>query len=110
MSQTNTIGEQLRNEIVRRISSTTKVARIVLFGSAATGQMSRDSDVDLLVLEDEPGDVRQEMTRLRAALRGLETPFDVVVMSNSRFEETKDVIGGIAYPANKYGQVIYDAH
>lgn len=109
MNQARTIGEQLRNEIVRRICNTAAVARIVLFGSAATGQMSRDSDVDLLVLEDEPDDIRQEMMRLRAALRGLEMPFDVLVMSKKRFEETKDVIGGIAYPANKYGRVIYDA-
>ena len=49
------------------------------------------------------------MVRLRSALRGLDMPFDVLVMSKKRFEETKNVIGGIAYPANKYGQVIYDA-
>jgi uncharacterized protein len=109
MSQARTIGEQVRNEIVRRICNTAEVARIVLFGSAATGQMNRDSDVDLLILEDEPGDIHQEMLRLRAALRGLETPFDVLVMSKKRFEETKNIIGGIAYPANKYGQVLYDA-
>ena len=109
MSLTTTIGEQLRDEIVRRICGTAEVARIVLFGSAATGKMNRDSDVDLLVLENEPGDVRQEMIRLRAELRGLDVPFDVLVMSKKRFEETKNVIGGIAYPANKYGRVIYDA-
>ena len=109
MNQATTIGEQLLDEIVRRICNAARVARIVLFGSAATGQMSRDSDIDLLVLEDEPGDIRQEMMRLRAALRGLEMPFDVLVMSKKRFEETKHLIGGIAYPANKYGRVIYDA-
>ena len=110
MNQATGIGEQLLGEIVRRICNAAAVARIVLFGSAATGQMSPDSDIDLLVLEDEPGDIRQEMARLRAALRGLEMPFDVLVMSKSRFEETKHLIGGIAYPASKYGRVIYDAH
>jgi predicted nucleotidyltransferase len=109
MGQANTISEQLRDEIVRRICDTADVGRIVLFGSAATGEMNRDSDIDLLVLENEPGDVRQEMRRLRAELRGLGVPFDVLVMSKKRFEETKNVIGGIAYPANKYGCVIYDA-
>jgi uncharacterized protein len=109
MSQAMMIGDPLLNEIVRRICSAAGVARIVLFGSAAAGRMNRDSDIDLLVLEDEPGDIRQEMLRLRAALRGLEMPFDVLVMSTKRFEETKHLIGGIAYPANKYGRVIYDA-
>jgi hypothetical protein len=30
-------------------------------------------------------------------------------MAPERFEETKYVIGGLAYPANKYGKVIYEA-
>lgn len=36
---------------------------------------------------------------------------DVVVTDGIRyrFEETKSVIGGLAYPANKYGKVIYEA-
>ena len=25
-----------------------------------------------------------------------------------RFEETKDVVGGISYPASRYGKVVYD--
>ncbi len=103
------IDEPLIEEIVRRIRSAGRVARIILFGSAASGTMNRDSDVDLLVLEDQPQDIRQEMVRLRSALRGLEFPFDVLVMGKQRFEETKHLIGGIAYPANKYGRVIYDA-
>jgi len=35
-------------------------------------------------------------------------PFDIVVMAADWFEETKSVIGGLAYPANKYGRVIYE--
>ena len=30
-------------------------------------------------------------------------PVDVIVMATERFEETKGVIGGVAYPAHKYG-------
>jgi hypothetical protein len=30
-------------------------------------------------------------------------------MSAERFEETKNIIGGIAYPAHKYGRVLYEA-
>jgi hypothetical protein len=36
-------------------------------------------------------------------------PFDVIVISTEWFEDRKNVIGGIAYPANKYGKVIYEA-
>jgi hypothetical protein len=42
------------------------------------------------------------------ALRGLGFPFDVIVMATARYEETKNLIGGIAYPACRYGKVIYE--
>lgn len=44
------IGEELIQEIVRRIRGVSEPDRIILFGSAASGQMNRDSDIDLLVL------------------------------------------------------------
>jgi hypothetical protein len=30
-----------------------------------------------------------------------------MVMATQRFEETKNIVGGLAYPANKHGRVIY---
>ena len=103
-----TIDENLIKEIVQRIVSVTQPERIILFGSASTGQMTKDSDIDLLVLENELHDYRREQLRIRKALGDLGHPFDVIVMPTESFEETKNVIGGIAYPANKYGRVVYE--
>lgn len=71
--------------------------------------MKHDSDVALLVISADPGDQRKERTRLRKMLRGLGYPFDVIVISTEWFEESKDVIGGVVYLANKHGRVIYEA-
>jgi predicted nucleotidyltransferase len=103
------IDEGLVQQIVGRILSVAKPERIILFGSAATGQMTRDSDVDLLVLEPAPSNRRKESLCILGALRGLGFPFDVFVMATERFEESKEVFGGLAYPAHKYGRVIYEA-
>jgi len=103
------LNQSLVDEIVRRIVEVAHPDKIILFGSAAIGQMSDDSDVDLLVLEPSPGNARQESVRIRDALAGVTYPFDIIVISTERFEETKSVAGGIAYPANKYGRVIYEA-
>jgi uncharacterized protein len=103
------INDKILNEIISRILCAANPEKIILFGSAATGTMDKDSDIDLLVLEDEPGNTRKESVKFLRALRGLGYPFDIIVMSTERFEETKEVIGGIAYPANKYGKVIYEA-
>lgn len=103
------IDQDTLEEIIRRVLSVASPERIILFGSAATGEMTRDSDIDLLVLERRPEDPRAETVRILHALRGLGYGFDVIVMPTVRFEESKDIIGGIAFPANKYGRVIYPA-
>jgi predicted nucleotidyltransferase len=103
------INQALVSEIVKRVLGVAEARRIILFGSATTGEMSKDSDIDLLVLESAPGDTREESVRIRRAVRGLGYPFDIIVMAAERFEESKNVVGGIAYPANKYGKVIYEA-
>jgi predicted nucleotidyltransferase len=102
------LDQALVDEIVRRIVEVADPDRIILFGSAAVGRMTRDSDVDLLVLRRSPEDTRRESLCIRDALRGITYPFDVVVISTERFEESKLVVGGIAYPAHKYGRVIYE--
>jgi uncharacterized protein len=102
------IDERLTNEIVRRILCISNPRQIVLFGSAATGNMTSDSDLDLLVIEDEFKNQREESLRLREALKGLNMPVDIFAMTPERFNETKEVFGGLAYPAYKYGKVIYE--
>jgi predicted nucleotidyltransferase len=101
--------EDLLNKVAERILSVAKPKRIILFGSAAMDSMTPDSDLDLLVIEPGLINQREENTRLREALGELDIPIDVFAMEPERFEETKEVIGGLAYPANKYGRVIYEA-
>jgi predicted nucleotidyltransferase len=101
------VDSGLLDEVIKRICVTADPDRIILFGSAATGQMNRDSDLDLLVLLNSPSNSRDESVRIRSALRGLGWPIDVVVMDTQRFDQTKDIVGGLAYPANRYGRVLY---
>jgi predicted nucleotidyltransferase len=68
------VAESLLQKIVRRMLEVSQADRIILFGSAARGQMTADSDIDLLVLESSPDEPRQESVRLRNALRGLGCP------------------------------------
>ena len=103
------VDEQTVREIVRRVLAVARPDKIILFGSAGAGSMTRDSDIDLPIVEAAPGDQRQESVRIDSMLGGLGYPFDVVVISTEWFEASKNVIGGIAYPAQKYGKVIYEA-
>ena len=42
----------LLEEVVRRVVSVAEPERIILFGSAARGEVRPDSDLDLLVVKD----------------------------------------------------------
>ena len=103
------VDETLLNEVVRRVLTVARPDRIILFGSAATGQMTKDSDIDLLVVESALANTHERRVAIRGAVGDIGNPVDVIVMRKERFERTKRFIGGIAYPANKYGRVIYEA-
>jgi predicted nucleotidyltransferase len=103
------VDKHVIQQIVLEILKVAHPERVILFGSAATGTMSSDSDVDLLVIEKHVSNPREQTLKIRNALRSFRMPVDVIVMAYERFEETKNVVGGIAYPANKYGKVIYEA-
>lgn len=104
-----TLDEDLLEKILVRVAAVCNPAKVILFGSFATGSARPDSDVDLLVLLQEVADPRAEGLRIRDSLQGLGVPFDIIVMSLSRFEETKHVVGGIAFPAYKYGRIVHEA-
>ena len=95
-------------EIVNRIRRVVEPDKIIMFGSAAIGNMMWDSDIDLLVVMPSCADTREHAIEISEVLDGLGYPFDIIVMERIRFEETKNVIGGISFQANKYGKVIYE--
>ncbi len=62
------IDDTLTSEIVRRILAVANPDRIILFGSAATGEMTRDSDIDLLVVEPKAANRHAESVKIRKAI------------------------------------------
>ena len=103
------LPEQVIRTIVTQILSVAEPVQIVLFGSAATDTMTSDSDIDLLILKKPDPNSRTESIRIRRALRDLPFPVDVIVMDPERFRETQHIIGTLAYPAHKYGRILYEA-
>jgi hypothetical protein len=101
------IDETLVRKIVTRLLGVVQPDRLILFGPAATGQMTPDND--LLVVAASPVNTVEVYGRLHQAHGGLGFPFDVFLIATDRFEEIKEIFGGIADPAHKSGRVIYEA-
>ena len=103
------LDDQTMQEIVRRVLTVTNAKRNILFGSAATGTKTADSDIDLLVVKDDASDPIRESIGIRRALKGIPFPFDIFVVSTDSFERTKNVIGSLTWPATQSGKILYDA-
>ena len=96
-------------DLVRRADGE-RVRRIMLFGSRARGDACADSDFDLLVVlrDIAPREKRSYLLSLYRAFRGCGVAAEPWVMSEEELEETKGVIGGLAYPACKEGVSLYE--
>jgi predicted nucleotidyltransferase len=79
-------------ELVRRA---TPRATVLLFGSYARGDAHDRSDLDLLVIEPKPLARRMEAARLRAVLRPLGVPVDLLVVNEESFREWRQTPGMI---------------
>ncbi len=83
--------------------------RIILFGSRARGETREGSDFDIMVIEECVGDRIAEMVRLSRILRPLRIPFDLLVVSEEKFEYWRDTPGNIYFEASTGGKILYEA-
>ena len=102
------VGRTLAQNLIESLGA--RVQRIILFGSRARGDATAESDYDLLVvLRDLSTEERHGMLlAMYRAVEGADVVAEIHVMNEEEFEETKGVIGGLAYPASKEGVLLYE--
>lgn len=71
--------EEKVQELVRRIVEAVQPLRIILFGSAARGDMTPDSDADVLVVMPEGTDRRAVTDKLNMQMIGLGLSVGILV-------------------------------
>ena len=101
------ILEEIVPEIARRILAVSQPRQIILFGSYGRGDFGPDSDLDVLVIEDEVVSINSETQRLYQAMQGLGMPVDIVVARTAYVERYGDLVGSVVRPALREGRVIY---
>ncbi len=102
------LDQQTLDDIVRRIVEVAQPEKIILFGSAARGDMNRHSDVDLLIIKEceNPlelmGQIYQNLHRVGAAI-------DAIVVTPQAVERYKDSHALVIKPALREGRIVYEA-
>ncbi|MCZ7573954.1 MAG: nucleotidyltransferase domain-containing protein [Ardenticatenaceae bacterium] len=122
------VTTELLDEVVRRIVESVHPRRIILFGSAARGQMGPNSDLDILGVMPDGIHRRQTARQVYRALHRLGVPNtlrgvpkrdgharvspvgeDVVVVTEGDVERFRDEPSLVIYPALLEGKEIYRA-
>jgi predicted nucleotidyltransferase len=109
MIASTVIDQRLLDRLVAKIVETAQPRRIILFGSAARGQMGPHSDLDLLVVMPDGIHRRQTAQRLYRALAGLGVAKDIVVVTESDVRELGDEPSLVIQPALREGRQLYCA-
>ncbi len=109
IERTGEVRPDILREIVRRIVNVAHPERIILFGSAARGEMTPDSDVDLLVVKSGITHRGQLTEEIYMNLIGVGQAVDVIVVTPEDIERYRDAVGLIIGPALREGRELYAA-
>jgi len=105
------IEPALLEKAIQNLVSALNPEKIYLYGSHAYGQPHENSDIDLLIIVDQPEssiyDINVEGYR---ALRGLFFPAEINVITKDDFEERSRWVSSIESVVSKKGQILYDAN
>jgi predicted nucleotidyltransferase len=97
----------IQDDIVSRIVDVAQPDQIIMFGSAARGEMRPDSDVDLLVIKQGSFHRRRLAQEIYRRLHGVGQAVDVIVVTPADVERDRSNHGSFIKPAMLEGRVIY---
>ena len=95
--------------LIERIVNAVHPLRIILFGSAARGEMGYDSDIDVMVVMPDGTHCSNTARYLYQKIYGFGFPIDIVVAAPIVLEQHKDNIGLIYRTVLAEGKEVYAA-
>jgi len=95
-------------EFSRRIGLEFGAERVILFGSYAQGTVTKDSDIDLLVVAKTDLAPRQRYSAVRRLIADVPASFDIIVKTPEEYNRWRSVVNHIVYFADKYGRILYE--
>ncbi len=99
----------LLEELKNRILNVTNPLKIILFGSAARGDMSSDSDLDILIVLQDGTNCGQVVRRIYRNLIGFNAGADIIAVTETDLSLYGNKFGLVYYSAQQEGREIYAA-
>lgn len=101
--------QALLDKVVHRIVEVAHPQKVILFGSAARGEMGPDSDLDFLVIVKGPVHQVHLEQEIYTRLPYVGVPVNAIVVTEEAVQRYGNVVGTIIRPALKEGKVVYAA-
>ena len=112
MLKTATLTAELLKNMANTIAHEVDPERVILFGSHARGEANEHSDVDLLIVENQPFGVdrsrRKEAAKVWRALAKFRLSIDVLMYSVDEVAKWSQIKNHVIARAISEGQVIYE--
>jgi predicted nucleotidyltransferase len=106
MADRKALSQETLQEIIRRVVAVAQPERIILFGSAAKGEMGPNSDVDLLVVKS--GVHRRKLAmQIYMNMIGVGQAVDVIVVTPDQVERYRNTHCLVIAPALREGREVY---
>ena len=107
--QKQNVHKKILHDIIQRIVEVAHPQQIIMFGSAARGEMGPHSDIDHLVIKKGVRNPRGVAAKIYMRLYGVGKAVDIIVVSQKQVKQYRDSPYLVIYPAIREGIVIYDA-
>ena len=103
------ISQEVLDQIIERVVAVAQPDKIILFGSAARGEMGPHSDVDLLVVKSGEFDYGRLVGDIYVNLHGVGQAVDIVLATPEQVDRYRDTHCLVIAPALQQGKEIYRA-
>ncbi len=103
------VPTEVLEELVRRLVEAVHPTRIILFGSAARGEMREDSDLDVMVVVPDGVSQKEGWNRAYSGLRRFGIATDLVVVSEGILAKYGNSLGLVYEQALRDGKELYRA-
>ena len=105
------LPDELLEQMVQSIITTVPTDTIYIFGSFARGEETKDSDIDLYIVADKPGNNKIDysaMADVGMALLWMNRPKDIICLSKDEFSRRSKRSTGLERMVAKEGVKIYE--